>query len=386
VLEIDPVSAWSKQERALPADVAAELAATDIVKVIPLPTPGRWTIETDSRIGIIIGDGWELRIRPHLAIPKLMFLLAYTLRPDGWRDAITGMDVEQDVVEALASGFSLHAHRAIQRGLLRDYVAIEERRNDLRGRVRFGDQLARLQGLALPLEVSYDDFTADIPENRMLLTAAEILLLRRIPSQARSKLLRLRALLEEVTVLPDHRGAKLPAVTRLNRQYEPALVLAKLILDGTSLRQDAGRTQATSFLFDMNEVFESFVFIALQDAMRPYGGLLERQARGALDTSLSPKLGFSADIVWRRHGSVRAVIDSKYKPLSGTGSTPNADTYQMLAYCIGFGVPRGYLVYARDAYPQPRVHQIKRHAYQIDTQAVDVEQEPESLGGVPVPG
>jgi 5-methylcytosine-specific restriction enzyme subunit McrC len=86
-----------------------------------------------------------------------------------------------------------------------------------------------------------------------------------------------------------------------------------------------------------------------------------------------------ADVVWRKQGVVRAVVDSKYKSLFAGSSMPNADAYQMLAYCIGFGVRRGLLIYARDSLDQPRLHVVKRHDYEIDVQAVDVELSPDEL-------
>lgn len=379
MIEIEPVRAWGREERELPADVAAALAATGVVKVVPVDPPTRWQIETDSRVGIVVGDGWELRIRPKLAIPKLLFLLAYSLKPKGWQDAVTGMRQERDVVDALASGFAFHAGRAINQGLLRGYVAVEERRNDLRGRIRFGDQLARLPGLPLPLEVSYDDFTADIPENRLLRTAIErLLMLPRIAPQARARLLRLRAVLQEVSMLPDRRGAALPAITRLNKRYEAALVLGKLILDGTSLRQDRGRVATTSFLFDMNEVFESFLSTALREALeRRAGGRVQLQYNGNyLDRGRILRL--KPDITWWHGGGCRAIVDAKYKAIEDA-RFPNADAYQMLAYCIGFGVQRGFLVYARDSLDRSRLHEIQRHGYEIEVLALDVEQEPEEL-------
>jgi 5-methylcytosine-specific restriction enzyme subunit McrC len=360
--------------------VASALASSGAVKVSLVEAPRRWRIEADSRIGIVVGDGWELRIRPHLKVPRLLFLLAYSENPDGWREAVTGMAEEDDVVDAIASGFSFHAERAVEQGLLRGYLPIEERRNDLRGRIRIGAQLARLPGMTLPLEVAYDDFTADIPENRLLRTAAErLLVLPRIPAQARSRLVGLRAVLDEVTVLRNGRRVDRPPPTRLNQRYGPALILGKLILDGTSLRQERGKIAATNFLFDMNEVFESFVFAALRESLRRFGGVVQRQAPGALDTAEKPGLRLRADIVWRKHGAVRAVVDSKYKSLFAGSTMPNADAYQMLAYCIGFGVRRGFLVYARDSLERPRVHVIKRHGYEIDVQAVDVQQEPRNV-------
>jgi 5-methylcytosine-specific restriction enzyme subunit McrC len=309
-----------------------------------------------------------------------LFLLTYSLAPEGWEGLLTAMASEDDLVQALAYGFCMHCERVVDQGLLRGYVAVAERRNDLRGRVRFADQLGRLAGLPLPVEVAYDDFTADIEENRLLRGATERLLcLERVPPLARARLLRLRALLEHVSVPHYRQRVDLPAMTRLNQRYEAALVLGKLILDGTSLHQRRGPIMSRSFLFDMNEVFESFLFTALSEALRAFGGVVRRQVTGALDSAQSPGLTLRADIVWYRHGAVRAVIDSKYKALTAEGSPPNEDAYQMLAYCIGFGVRRGLLVYAREGADHPRRYEVKRHGYEIDVRSLGLGLQPEKL-------
>jgi 5-methylcytosine-specific restriction enzyme subunit McrC len=360
--------------------VAAAIAASRVVKVIPVCPPQRWRIEADSRVGVLVGDGWELRIRPHIEISKLIFLLTYSLAPNGWEGVLTGMTSEQDIVQALVHSFCLHAEGVVRRGLIHGYVSVEDRRCDVRGRVRFGDQLGRLAGLPLPVEVSYDELTADISENRLLRSAVERLLLaERLPPLARARLLRLRGALGQVGVLPDQRRIDLPRMTRLNRRYEAALVLAKMILDGTSLGQEHGPIVASSFMFDMSEVFESFLFTALRESLRSFGGVLRRQVPESLDGAEKPDLVLRADIVWYEHGAVRGVIDAKYKALSGAGSPPNEDAYQMLAYCIGYGVPRGLLVYACEEREDPRRYRVKRHGYEIEVRSLDLEQEPAQL-------
>jgi 5-methylcytosine-specific restriction enzyme subunit McrC len=189
----------------------------------------------------------------------------------------------------------------------------------------------------------------------------------------------MRAVLDEVQTIQSRRRVELPLITRLNERYEHALVLAKLILDNFSLQQERGKVRATSFVFDLNEVFESFVYTALRDSLRHRGGVVERQVPGALDTGDRPSLRLRADIVWRKQGRICAVIDSKYKSLYANSSMPNADAYQMLAYCIGFGLVRGHLIYARDSLERPRTHVVKRHGYEIDVRAVDVEREPDEV-------
>ena len=104
---------------------AAELAALRVVRVGAEQPPDVWRLEPDSRIGVLVGDGWELGIEPRLEPPKLFFLLAYSKNPRGWRDLIAGFERADDVVSALASGFAIHAERALHRGLLHGYVHVE---------------------------------------------------------------------------------------------------------------------------------------------------------------------------------------------------------------------------------------------------------------------
>ncbi len=362
----------------LPAHARA-LARCDAVRVIPQAGPDEWRIETGSQVGVILGEGWEFRIRPKLAIPRLLFLLAYSRQAEGWKDMAAGFEEESDIFDAVAHGFAWQLERSLEGGVLRGYVEVEERSLSLRGRIRFGDQIARNAGVALPLEVTYDDYTADIPENRLLLAATEALLrLPRIAARARSRLLRARATLDEVESVALPRGTTAPAVTRLNARYGPVLALAELIVNARSVGAERGDVRSGAFLFDMNAVFEDFLYAALRDAFRPFRGEVQHHFRDFLDSDPSA-LKVEPDITWWKGGKCRAVLDAKYKSLVDRRTMPNADAYQMLAYCITLGLPRGFLIYAKDGQHEARRHAIKRHGYTIDVRAIDVEAEPPEL-------
>ena len=203
--------AWSRLPVRLPAGLAAEVKQSNLVDVRLIAAPDHWELVSDSSVGVVVGSDWELRVEPKIEIPQLLFLVAYAHSQDGWRDIMAGFGRESQLLDAVASGFAVHCERAIERGLLRGYVHYEESRPDLRGRIRFADQIARNPGLPLPLELSYDDFTADVHENRLLRTALEVLLrLPRIPSRARIRLLGVRAALGDVAILRDRRDFAAP--------------------------------------------------------------------------------------------------------------------------------------------------------------------------------
>lgn len=335
-------------------------------------------MRADSRVGILVGDGWELRIRPRLEVLRLMFLLAYAADQTGWRDVVAPVERERDEVAAIASGFAWHANRALERGPLRGYRRREERADTLRGRIRFADQIGRGAGLPIPLEIAYSDYTPDVLENRMLLTAASLLLrLPRVAPSARRRLLHVRSRLENVQLLRDWRGVRAPDHTRLNEHYRPALVLAELVLRNLSISQETGEVEATTFVFDMNKVFEDFVTAALTESMRRYGGTVRPQVgEQSLDTG--SRLRLKPDIGWWDGTRCLALLDAKYKAIDD-GLLRHGDAYQMLAYCVAYGLDRGYLVYAKDSGAEPRTHVIRNGGQRIEVVTVDVEQEPDAL-------
>ena len=81
------------------------------------------------------------------------------------------------------------------------------------------------------------------------------------PAATRRAVHRIVTALAEVTTLVS--GRRLPAVTetRLNRRYQPALRLARLVLAGRSVEQPPGDLDATGFVFDLNRVFEEWLTV-----------------------------------------------------------------------------------------------------------------------------
>lgn len=120
------------------------------------------------------------------------------------------MAEHRDLLPALAHAVERQIDRALRQGLLQGYRSTEETALVVRGRIRETDQIRRHFGATLPVEVTYDEFTTDIAENRLLRAAVEKLLrLPGIPREVRRRLLHQRTRLADVT--PLVRGQLLPA-------------------------------------------------------------------------------------------------------------------------------------------------------------------------------
>jgi 5-methylcytosine-specific restriction protein B len=92
----------------------------------------------------------------------------------------------------------------------------------IRGRIRAGDQALRGNPLGLPVALSFDDFTPDIPENRLLRAAArELLQLPELKDDVREMLRDIERRLADVSA---PRPGQVWMPTRLNAHYYRALM------------------------------------------------------------------------------------------------------------------------------------------------------------------
>ena len=242
----------------------------------------------------------------------------------------------------------LRLHRALDRGNLRGYRLEEAALNTLRGRIRFSDQIKRRYGVFPPAEVRYDEFTEDIEENRLLKAGLDRLARMRIRSErARQSLRIFDKALEEVQ-LAFYNPRQLPEIlyTRLNGHYRPAINLAKLILRSASFELRHGEIRASTFLVDMNEVFENFVVVALREALGQSERAFPQNARGRrLFLDQAEEVRLEPDLSWWDGPRCTFVGDAKYKQVAVSG-IKHPDLYQLLAYTVAADLPAGLLVYA----------------------------------------
>ena len=230
---------------------------------------GRYDLTSGSWIGALRTGSLAVEIRPKIPLDRVMFLISYALDPSKWRDTGFDFGVEDSLVEAVVPGFVRQVRRAFRRGVLQGYRVEEDALATVRGRIRFDDQIRRHFGIAPPIEVRYDEFTEDIDPNRLIKAAIRRLRRMRLRSQSTRNLLReFDGALASVSAVEYHPG-RLPEVawSPLNAHYCPAVELAKLILRSCSFELRHGQTRSTSFLVDMNRVFEDFVVTALRETL-----------------------------------------------------------------------------------------------------------------------
>lgn len=372
----EDVRLTSRQLHALQGSAAS-------VDISPASLNGRWDLRPGSKIGVVRLPDLTVEIRPKLPIDRVLFLISYTLDRLSLPGDVVDLAQPPDLVEAMVQLFHQAVRQATGRGLLQGYQTREETLNVVRGRIRVEEQLRRRFGIAVPIEVRYDEFTPDIEPNRLLKAAVQRLawLPQRSPN-TRRLLSVMRAVFANVSTV-EYRPANLPevAVTPLNAHYQPALALARLILRSGAVELAAGKVESASFLIDMNKVFEDFVVVALREALRLTEYTFPQEARGRdlwLDAGRDVRL--KPDISWWQGDRCVFVGDAKYKRTTVHGAQTH-DIYQALAYALAAGLPSALLIYAHDDQDRidPVIYDIREARKRIEIDVLDLRGQPAEI-------
>jgi 5-methylcytosine-specific restriction enzyme subunit McrC len=374
MIQIEVTESGPGSEVELTAIQASALATSKIVSVVPVAS-GRWLVGGTGKVGVAqIGDV-IVRVFPKLPIQRIFYLLGYGRRFE-WRDDLVPYETETDLVHVLADAFVRQADRALSRGVIQGYVERDDDLAVVRGRMRHTEQATRRFGQITPLLVRYDDFTIDIAENQLVRAAAKIL--RRVPGLDSAVARRLRAIMQRLDEVSDLIPGQQPPTWRSGRRnahYETVLWFASMVLKNRALDLPAGDIEVNGFVIDMATVFEDFVTIALTDALERIDGRVRAQDPHTLDEGGTVKM--APDLVWYRGGKPVAIVDAKYKA-EKIGGYPNADLYQMLAYCTSLGVPVGDLVYAKGN-ESAQQHLVRQSSIRINAHALDLDVRPSDL-------
>lgn len=366
---------WSPQPVQLTnPELARLLSVPNIVTLTPSePRSGIYSLRPGSVVGTLVWPELRVLIKPKVNLENVFFLLGFRGGLAAWSPEAFPFEGEWDFLRAIAWAFRAEMERALRYGLSRSYEEKSEVRAGFRGRLDAARQITNWQDRPFPAECRFVEYGEDNQLNRVLRAANDRLLaagglsvdlvrsLRRIGGEL--------AMVDKVYFPPS----QVPEVTftRLNAQWEPAFRLARLILTGETLRDETGTAVGTAFTVDMNALFEKFVEEVVADEAWRAGLQLEPQFR----VCLTERVMMRPDLVLLRSGRPLAVADAKYVELDQ--GWPNANVYQLLAYCVALGLPRGLLIYASQR--QPEVQRVRESGTELEVVGVDMSKPSDGL-------
>ncbi len=344
-----------------------QIRATSYVGVIQL---GSVTLQILPKVDIYSRDDGEDEKSVGSAVANLLWMLVYAGElPVHENELASLLRRRGDLFEILVRIFCQRLSERVTRGHDRTYQGREETLPVLKGRWLLGRQLREQPLMRDKFLVAYDEFTPDNPLNRIFCYTIHYLRRLTRDTRNRQRLDTLGMWFDEVTLLPQIAKQDIDRVTftRLNAPYQPIFNLACMFLAQESLQLQAGRTQAFTFLFDMNILFERFVsgFLrrhhrqALPDTLQECDILVQGQGepRWLARTQVAGgrrMFRLKPDILLRQPDQdIGLIIDTKYKAQPVING---ADAYQMHAYATRYGCADILLLYPEAQMPSQTLY------------------------------
>lgn len=313
---------------------------------------GRYVVRPLGVAGSVSLPGCQLLIEPKVELDVAVHMLGETLASGGALPSLgPGETVHRqtDLTAAVAAWFSRLTLPVVERRLRRRYQLHEADLVAVRGKIEVAPSIRTIFRTFPPQQhCSFDEFTADTLENRMLRAASVILSGR--PGLTRSTAAELRridhALYDVQLTIPRRWEREKRVPDRAAREYEPSLALAEWVFERVS--PELGSPQVPrpfqTFLIEMHSVFEDYVAARLRGALKSSGWHADTQVAERLDPS-GTLFETKPDIVLTSPTGERIILDTKYKAFDEAYRPAEADVYQLITYCVTRGAPTGYLVY-----------------------------------------
>jgi len=277
---------------------------------------------------------------------------------NAWRDILLKMLMRSNEIDVLSltsshlklrsasildiyiKQFLLEVQKLLQIGLIKKYRFKKENSNYLKGRLIFNEQITKNLLHNERFYTSHQTYDYDNIYNQILYNALTIL--TNIASKAKYV-----DLLESVLFdLPSigkknivENTFKQLIYSRNNEHYRKAIEIARMIILNYNPDIKAGTNYVLAILFDMNKLWEKFIFSELLRSQNLFGYKVSFQnsKRFWENKRIRP------DIVLKKDG-YSYIIDTKWKIIKSHNPS-DGDLKQMYVYNMYWGANKGLLTY-----------------------------------------
>lgn len=377
-----PVYGKEHETVPLPVDIIRDDGTLDLYPDVtklfrPVFDNGVPSIQCGGWVGYIpLNDRYALEVSPRVPIGNLERLIGmaigYSPRvlENYTRNFSHSDELPDSLLDVLADQL-LGAFDAVwESGLLKSYQRMQRTGSSPFGRIDPFQTTWRSAKAGLPTAVSSAFHrTTDFAPNRILRFAFEKLLARYDGNKTqnqRRRTLRIRQAAGRLEGLgkpsrfdlaPEEIARTIRHLPIQHERYADALMLAQLVISGSgfSIRGNDGMAILPSIIIDMAKVFESYVRRVLVEHFKGdshinvWDGNTAGPA-GAKTTLFDPiepgvkNVPVTPDIVIEVNGTVRLVIDAKYKPAAK--QPERNDVNQVVLYGARYGAERVMLLHA----------------------------------------
>ncbi|MCG5061062.1 MAG: restriction endonuclease [Limnoraphis sp. WC205] len=294
----------------------------------------------------------QIYIKPKVPISNLFGMLEYAYQLKSFKifdNQFTQCQTVNDFYSRLAD---ILAHKILARtrqGLYKTYIPVNRHLSAIRGRIEMREAIKKPWNVKL--KCHYDEHTADIEDNQILLWTLYVIGRSGLCSATVSSSIRKAYhVLNGLVTQHSFQGKDCVkrSYNRLNQDYQIMHALCRFFLDNCGASHQVGNYTMFPFLVNMPNLYELFVAEWLNNNLPP-----------DLSVRIQSKLniGFIIDleIYEIQTGKTVYILDTKYKVPQNSSSSD--DKIQVVAYAASKNCSEAVLVY-----PKPLINPLNQQS------------------------
>jgi 5-methylcytosine-specific restriction enzyme subunit McrC len=316
-------------------------------------------VKAKSFVGTITLGNKQIEILPKLLrndkegdssiLKNLMHMLAYTHNLDVHDADVAALSTQHSsFLEAYISIFAKRLSHLLKKNPPRRYESREENSPFVKGKILFSEHIKHNSINQSKAYCRFDEFTENNLIAQTFRYVSEMLARHTSNDQSKRVLSHICRMLGDVEyriITPvDIKGV---TISRRNKEFGAVFNMAKMFLSNSTSTVSRGKSDETAILFDMNVLFEEYVYellnrnkqtLGIKKVHYQKGRRLIRGYRNIGESEFNNKtmMNTFTDIMLEFESGTRLIIDTKYKLLNADGrnhfGVSNADVYQVLAY------------------------------------------------------
>jgi 5-methylcytosine-specific restriction enzyme subunit McrC len=315
---------------------------------VQLPNPNyrklnRWCLKAKGWVGYIpLTSEIVIQINPKIPIKNLFGMLeyAYNLKSFHFLEGQIGCESLEGFYNNLAHVLAQKILERCRKGLYRKYIPKQAQLTYVRGKLNV-QQIIR-KPWEVKLQCSYEEHTADIPENQILAWTLYIIGHSGFCSEKVSAIVRKAYhTLQGLVTLQTYKAEDClhRQYNRLNEDYQLLHSLCRFFLENTTPSHENGKNATLPFLVNMARLYELFVAEWLKLNL-PSNLTLKYQEI----INIGKNIYFKTDLILYDNVTFtpKYIIDTKYK---ASDSLSTQDINQVLAYSASKNCQEAILLY-----------------------------------------
>jgi len=243
------------------------------------------------------------------------------------------------ILELYFEIFLTEVEQLLRQGLCKAYHLEQRNRKNWKGKLLFAQQISQNHIHRQRFYTEHDRYDFDHLANRMLYQALKTLSTLLMDGTLYQRLKKIMSRFPKLSPMTfREQDFQSIVYTRKMANYQKALEIARLLLLNYSPDIRGGQHHALAIMFDMNLLFEEYVYQQLRRLAEPSLSVSRQQQKSFWDRRY-----IRPDLLIEYRGQ-RFVLDTKWKVLK-TARPSIEDLKQMYVYCRFFGASHSVLLF-----------------------------------------